>query len=511
MARQSSFAQETKPVTATRVWSGQQQNIFQWFEARKPIADPPATPIHLVVRARAGTGKTTTIIEGVNRAPESSILVCAFNKRIADELNTRITGAGEARTLHAVGYRAITAHWGRIAVASGTARADWLTNAVVPKETPAPIRRLISLIHTKGREMCPLQFGDKALTDLALFFDYVPDEGWSMWTLERCVTYAYDAMAYARDHEPTSAGGIDFADMIYLPLVHNILTPSYDLVVVDECQDMSAAQLTIAQRVSTGRICVIGDDRQAVYSWRGADSGSLDRLKRDLRAGELPLTLTYRCCQAVTRRAQGLVPDIIADPSNPEGVIDACTYDELLVQAQPGDFILSRLNAPLVALTLHLLKAGKRARMAGRDIGAGIQSVLRKLRVTAIGDLDALLDRWEAKTCARYAAYGQIALMDRCYDQADMIRSVAEGADNLSDLENRIAWLFSDDVEDGGQILCSSIHKAKGLEADRVFVLSESLYRRGTTPEEINLDYVATTRAKTHLTLVTGCPSLRKR
>jgi superfamily I DNA/RNA helicase len=179
--------------------------------------------------------------------------------------------------------------------------------------------------------------------------------------------------------------------------------------------------------------------------------------------------------------------------------------------AEPGDFILSRINAPLVAATLHLLKAKKRARMAGRDIQLGIRTVLNKLHASSIQDLGTKLSVWESKTCSRYAAYGQIGLMDRCHDQAGMIRAIAEEADDLADLQNRIDWLFSDAIEDGDQILCSSVHKAKGLESQRVWVLQESFYRRGLSQEENNCAYVACTRAISHLTYVTGVPSLQRR
>jgi DNA helicase-2/ATP-dependent DNA helicase PcrA len=63
--------------------------------------------------------------------------------------------------------------------------------------------------------------------------------------------------------------------MIYLPLAWNLTAKDYQLVVVDEAQDMTAAQLEIAQRVCNGRICVVGDDRQAIYGFRGATAVQL--------------------------------------------------------------------------------------------------------------------------------------------------------------------------------------------------------------------------------------------
>jgi superfamily I DNA/RNA helicase len=98
--------------------------------------------------------------------------------------------------------------------------------------------------------------------------------------------------------------GIDFTDMIFLPVANNWIRPQYDMVVVDEAQDMNTCQLAIAQGLARNRVVVVGDDRQAIYGFRGADSGSLDRLKDELKATELGLTTTYRCGRGIVALAQ---------------------------------------------------------------------------------------------------------------------------------------------------------------------------------------------------------------
>ena len=500
--------------TTSRVWSDQQQSIFDWFEKKAGNVGFPCNP-NLIVRARAGCGKTTTIIEGVNRAPEDFILVCAFNKRSAEELSTRITNPScEAKTLHSLGFTAIRRQWSRISVSKGTTRADFLTDQCA-KDAPKQIRKMISNLHTKVRDMgVPLTFGDVQRT--ALFFDLVPDDGWGTYDLTYVVNAAIGAAEHASRIEPRLDVGIDFADMIYLPLAWNLLTPDYHLVVVDEAQDMTMAQLTMAQRSCSGRICVVGDDRQAIYGFRGADSGSLDRLKHELSAVELPLVTTYRCAQSIVRKAQGLVPDIQAGSGNPEGIVDVLSLPEALQQVSGGQFILSRINAPLVSITLSLIRQKKRARMAGRDIGAGIRALLNKLtKGNTYQPIDTMLEAlqvWESKTVTRLANYGQLELVDRCHDQADTIRALAEDTDEqtVAGLISTLDWLFEDE-HDTTTIVCSSVHKAKGLEADRVYVLMESLYRRGVTDEERNIHYVATTRAKSHLTEVYEVPGLGQR
>lgn len=522
-ARPSGFTQAAALVedasATVRVWSTEQDAIFAWFsESGDQYQDDPLSAIgggHLLIDAVAGSGKTTTLIEGVARAPEQNPLVCAFNKRIADELTTRLSHTlATAKTLHSLGYGLIRRQWKGMPVAEESARADQLTGAVVAADTPVPIRRLVSKLHTKAREMCPLDWDEDTLTALALQFDCEPDEGWRQYNLAYVVERAAEALAHAATVVPTRAIGIDYADMVSLPLMWSLTSPEYDLVVVDEAQDMSAAQLELAQRVSSGRICLVGDRFQSLYSWRGADVGGMDRLKQTLRAAELPLSTTYRCATSIVARAQRLVPHIQARAGASEGQVSSAEYDQMLREATEGDFILSRLNAPLVSTTLALLRAGKRARMAGRDIGAGIITLITKrLKAHAgmsIGELEDRVARWERQQVQQYAERGLLNLVDQTYDQAGMIRALAEDTETTKGLLDKVYWLFTDVAEED-QITLSSVHKAKGLERDRVWLLQESLYRRGETQEERNIEYVGITRAKSDLRIVEGVPSLQGR
>ena len=484
--------------------SPQQQRIFDWFATT--VQSQP----NLVVRARAGTGKTTTIIEGIRRAPESNILLSAFNKRIADELNSRLSNPNaQAKTLHALGFAAVRENRQKVRVLSGSERADALTRAAFGRaDVPKDIFRLVSMLHTKVRELRPIGASTDVIEEVAYQFNFIPDEAWGkLWTLERVVAVVKAAVAQAA-HEPSfTGGGIDFADMIFLPLVNaGWLRPTYDLVVIDEAQDMSDSQLLMCRRVARGRLAVVGDDRQAIYGFRGADSTALDRMKRKLGALELPLTVTYRCGHSIVERAQRLVPDITAAPDNPQGTVNTVSFDAMMALVQPGDFVLSRLNAPLVAVTLNLLAQRKRAFMLGRDVGQGVLSVIKQLKLFKGASCDELLtaiDEWARKRTTKLAARGMVDLADRARDQADMIRALAATALDADDVAAQCNLLFQD-LTSGDAVMCSSVHKAKGLETERVWVLMDTLYRRGTSLEEENIHYVAVTRAKSELNLVSA-------
>lgn len=415
-----------------RTWSAQQDAIFGWFERGSG---------HLVVRARAGCGKTTTIVEGVNRAPERSILLCAFNKRIAEELTARVTNpAGRVQTLHSVGFAAVTRYWEGIRVCKNNERALTLTERVSGPRVPDAIKKLVTKLHTKGREIVPHALLASDLVDLAYAFECEPDEDWQAegWTVERVCEGAVRAMKLAASEKPL-ATGIDFADMIFLPVRNRWLTPRYDLVVVDEAQDMTVAQLEIARGVARGRICVVGDDRQAIYGFRGADAGSLDRLKGELEAAELGLTTTYRCGRTIVAEAATIVPDFAAGATNPEGSILGLAPSKLTDAAQLGDFVLSRANAPLVATAMSLLRAGKRTRVAGRDIGAGLRALVRKISKSArsVPEFLERLAGWEEREITRAIKAKREEKVEAIQDQADMLRNLADDAHNLAEIEGR--------------------------------------------------------------------------
>lgn len=490
----------------SRTWSPQQDAVFTWF------VDAYG---NLVVRARAGTGKTTTIVEAVKRwlqaNPGKTAILCAFNKRIADELTTRFAGCAnvEVETLHAIGYMIVRRYWEGIRVEDTrnrllVSRKDALTERVCGQAAPDAIKRLVSKLHTLGREIMPLALDGSDLVPLAEAFDCVPDEQWDAqgWTVERVAAYAVKAMDLAATEKPRT--GIDFADMIFLPIRNRWVNPVYDLVVVDEAQDMTTAQLALARGICKDRIAIVGDDRQAIYGFRGADAGSLDRLKDELHATELGLTTTYRCGRVIVDAAAQIVPDFTAAPGNADGVIRGLHTCKLAETAQPGDFVLSRTNAPLVETAMALLKQGKRTKVAGKDIGTGLLTLVKKLSGKA-RSVPEFLDRlagWQTREIARATkARADEKTIDAILDKAEMLRTMAEDAPNVAAIERRIADLFTDDgLGAAGVITCSSVHRAKGLEADRVFVLQDTL--KDTTIEEQNIRYVAITRARNELVWV---------
>jgi len=275
-------------------------------------------------------------------------------------------------------------------------------------------------------------------------------------------------------------------------------------VFVDETQDLNKAQLALVKRsVKTGGMVVaVGDDRQAIYRWRGADSNAMPNMVKELNAVVLPLSVTYRCGKSIVSLAQTLVPDYVAGENNSEGTINRnVTSDAMMKSVKVGDFVLSRTNAPLVRFCLQTLRAGIPANIQGKDIGAGLLALVNKSRATDINGLLEWLTAYQERETAKLVKSNKAEKVDELNDRVEVIRALCDGTDTIDALIVRMKSLFSDD-DDANKVVFSSVHRAKGLERDNVFVL-ENTFKPSASVEESNLAYVAWTRAKHTLSFVT--------
>lgn len=506
--------------------------------------EQPTASSHVIVVARAGTGKTTTLVEGLKyvKGMESDLTpspqqaavweemkkssgvktVCfvAFNKSIATELQQRVPEGCEAMTMHSMGFKAVQNQFGRVRVNSY--RVQDIISELLGRDIRELRKHKFELIKATERlvSLCKMNLIDsdcssQELWDLAsaydvdlngnssAVFDLVPR------VIERCKDVARD-------------GCIDFNDMIWIPVALNLNVFRYQLLLVDEAQDLNRCQQELACKAGQ-RLILCGDPKQAIYGFAGADSQSMSRMFDRLNQTEsgcieLPLTVTRRCGKAIVQAAQQYVPDFEAHESNGEGKISQALFPnqaddkrEGLYNPQDGDMCLCRVNAPLVSQCFRFLKAGRKATIQGRDVGQGLISTIKKMKATNIADLEAKLSDWFHSESQKESAKRNpnearlIALQDRY----DCLQAFTDGCSTIEEVIKRIEAIFVDDKDSPG-IRFSSIHKAKGLEAKSVFFLQPEgapiphpMAKSPTAREqEFNLIYVATTRAIEELVIV---------
>lgn len=487
---------------ATFTPSTYQQKVFDFIEKGQGNA---------VINAVAGSGKTTTLMEAIKRIPtDQSILLLAFNKSIVGELKERTAFYDnvDVKTLHSLGFSVL--------------------NSLKPRKIKGDkyVAFFNSGLHNGDfGPMRPLD-GDKMLTYKENVRDLINlvrvNKCGSKKDIEDVAFYhglflvdnEVNVVAHVVNWGWRKEDIVDFTDMLYWPVKKlGTLPKQYDWVFIDECQDLNTLQRELFLKCvkPEGRFLAVGDPRQAIYGFAGADASSFKKLTSLPNTVELPLSVCYRCDAGIVAKAKELVPQIEARDNAPEGTYneDACIDD-----VAEGDMVLCRLTAPLVQLCMEYIADGVKANIMGRDIGISLARMLSSTKKYLVWEaLEKLSDNVnkirvkvaESTKCTRAEADNH-STVQQYKDRLRALDILSEGCNTVDEAIDRIEKIFSEEA-DG--IILSTIHKSKGLEADRVFILApDKLYdpRSMGIPwkaeQEQNLVYVAYTRAKHYLGLI---------
>lgn len=233
---------------------------------------------------------------------------------------------------------------------------------------------------------------------------------------------------------------------------------------------------------------------QAIYGFRGADSSSMETLRSLFSAKELFLTTSFRCSRAVCENARWRAPDMNSPAWAVEGkveVLPGWTSEDI----PDGAAIICRNNAPLFALAIRLIRAGRYPELKGRDIIKGLVTTMKKLGKGTLTRDEALkaLAAWEAAEKLRQKDKHLVS------DRADCMRLFINETETLKQ-----AIAFAEGLgQQTGRLHLMTGHGSKGLEYDHVFFLDQHLIDRKRGQDE-NVEYVIITRAKMTLTYITS-------
>ncbi len=466
---------------------------------------------NVIIEAVAGAGKTSTIVEALKRIPTTEkVVFLAFNASIAKELQRRVPPHVEARTLNSLGNAAWNAHLAATGCQRSRVDADKLSSIFFRLQDEGEISSRDKTLMSATVKLCRIMKSSgirqptaSHITDAIDHFDVDMEDGPDIEN--RVIDLVQTIMGKSFATKLV----IDFDDQLFMPVVYDVECPKYDRIFVDESQDLSPLQHELLRRSlrKGGQLVAVGDPRQAIYAFRGADSNSMNNLSKTFGCMSLPLHVSYRCPQAIVREAQRIVSHIQAHPEAPEGLVDRTVLAVDKADFRAGDLIVSRTTAPMVSLAFSLIRDGKAATVLGRDIGAGLTSLAKKLKATSVSDLEARVELWrtteiEKLTCSQRVV--SEAKVQMVHDKADTLLAICEGARTINDVLMRIQMMFSSDRNEE-KITLSTVHKAKGLEADRVWILNPELMPHPMAKldwqreQEFNLLYVAITRAKSEL------------
>ena len=231
----------------------------KWSDYQKAIFDEVAFGTgNVQVDSLAGSGKTSSIVESFYHLPQGkTALMVAFNKSTQLELDRRAPESVLVSTLHSLGFKACLKSFPRMSRQVAQDKAEGYIKAAVGDEREdfdlrTNLKQMVSLckayLAEKPEEMDEIM--DRHGIDSV---DRSREEfiGITIGVLNAC----------KRD-----TSKVDFDDMVWLPVVHNLHLNKYDVVFCDESQDLNKCQIELALRCidPNGRIISVGDVNQCV-------------------------------------------------------------------------------------------------------------------------------------------------------------------------------------------------------------------------------------------------------
>ncbi|WP_022871186.1 ATP-dependent DNA helicase UvrD2 [Yaniella halotolerans] len=525
------------------------------------------------ILAGAGTGKTRAITHRIAYGVATgvynpyNVLAVTFTARAAAEMRARLRDLGahgvQAKTFHAAALAQLQYFWQQAIGGDVPRLVEYKTHLIMEaaqrlrmSTDKATIRDLAGEIEwAKFNMLTPQTYQQQGA-------HRTMPAGWDLVAVTR-LFQGYEDLKSDR-------ALIDFEDVLLIlvgilesePRIAATVRNQYRVFLVDEFQDVSPLQYRLLKAWLGDRddLCVVGDTSQTIYSFTGATSDYLldfgqqfpnatqIKLIRDYRSTPQIVDLANRLLQERTKSDRPSLPrwpeplELLSQrETGPEPVFAECSHDqveaewvtgqikELLAAGHKGSdiAILFRTNAQSAAFEQQFSDAGISYQVRGaerffnrREVRDGIlqlraaaksadgiagtaviprmKDVLASLGYTAQAPQQsgAVRERWESLNAIVNLAQD---LVEARGDQVTLDVVVAE-------LDERASHQHAP-VMDG--VSLASIHSAKGLEWDTVFLVgvTEGLMPISFATEDKNVDeerrlfYVGITRAKTRLYL----------
>jgi DNA helicase-2/ATP-dependent DNA helicase PcrA len=509
-----------------------------------------APPAPLVVVAGAGSGKTTTLTRRIayqvlrgDVAPEN-VLAVTHTTKAAAEVRERLSrldpalGAVTCMTVHAAAWKVLR----QFAVEAGFAA------------TPTLVSSTLSLVRTALRRVGKATVESTDVVDTAAEFEWAGAWGLSPEAYQAAASKAGrnppfslgDTAAVFAEYRAVKAEGnvVDFADVLAHAtalLGDSVVGPRvravWQAVVVDEFQDTDQAQARFLAAIRAGRplFVAVGDPRQTIYSFKGADPSLLRDAMREPGATVVHLATSWRCSTAVLSWANAVIggtygPKLVSPRSGPDPVVRIARDEDDEVEAVLNQVrawrtkgvrldemaVLYRFNASAARLESAFADAGIAYQVLGAARFLDRPEVLEVLRwFGAEARLDGEQDGMELLRTATHRAGFDPDIPPASQGAArarwESMRALLEMGEHCADLSAAgmlDEFLAKSRTGTSFGVSLATIHAAKGLEWRAVVVVGLA---EGTLPssyassaveieEERRLCYVAFTRAAELLT-----------
>lgn len=580
------------------------------------------TDKNILVDAKAGSGKTSTLIlisEAIQKQGNKCLFL-AFNKHIVEELKGKMdTTDCAVKTIHSLGYSYLRSFLYRQygqhykmdldenklrEIVKHKFEEDGYQQSVIEHNIDKTGTELKDFIRTLISETCHLiNFCRFHMTN------YHEQDKVRRLALSCCRTIIEENIGF--DNYPTLVESVidklkndfenpeiidglptykvDFTDMIYFPVYYKMIPPwsireYLDYVLIDECQDLSELQQEFLKTLgNNSRFIFVGDEKQAIYGFAGADTKSIFKLTQRYDLEQLPLNICYRCPKKVIKLVQQeVLPTIEYNKERPDvGEVHYIERSEIIKNLEKNDVIITRRNSDLLRLFIDLsVKKKIQVRLLNKDLVNNVTNNLTRIVNSYIEkynkglNIEKELFEWMAekgipkqvlkqtnldkdvedkiiqlmkdrknksitkqkhtvdyliKCMTEYKTQGNYNQKNMETGELDELTAYYHIIESFIDMfKQKVNALTVKDLitfienflslnENKEVPTLSTIHKMKGGEADNIFIYDYPRFpykynnmSEDDQQQEVNLQYVALTRAKKKLYLVLTVPTERE-
>lgn len=503
-----------------------QKRVIEWLQADSDSRDA-------VVNSVAGSGKSTLLKLAADAISMSNVkiqdcLVLVFNKKNKTALVKKLDSRWQysISTVHSAGYQVLKKYLGvrRLEVEESKYRQlaktlDWFNGSDPKQAKVVSLSDFLKLFEFARLTLSPLT--PQALSSLISHFALDIDKQ-HLAQISQRIDYLFKVGMDAAASEAV----IDHTDMLWLPVVWQVnQTPGFKFaqrVMVDEAQDMSRLQLEFVLSLAHERakMLFVGDPAQSINGFCGADTDSFSNIQTRPQAQEFTLPVCYRCPKTHIELINKLCPEIPIVPRDNASlgsikvIKEWDLWDETKdSQIKPGDLVIARCSSSLIDLHLKMIVRGIPCNLVGSSLQQDLLNLLEDIAEQTGFEYQKLTEFAQTYLKFKQSIYEQndngAILLLQLNDQIKAVEAIYNHfqSKSLAELASSIKQLFGS--EDDEAVLLSTIHRAKGMESERVYIaepltlplLWES-QKQWQEQQEQNLLYVALSRSTKDLFLI---------
>lgn len=455
--------------------------------------------------ASPGSGKSTTIKWAMTLEKRKKSAMLAFSKAIITEIEPDCPPWLDVKTAHSFGYGSLAKKFGRLFVSKNKVMSIY--QEMFPNLNPDNASNTKDKMARMSAMYDTIKIIDLLRATLTDETDIIAVQSLAnQFNIDLSIEDVMPLLRPMFVEMLNKNNVIDFTDMMWMPIRLDLEIPQYDMMYVDERQDLNNLMMTYVQRMTKERIMTVGDQNQSIFGFSGADTQATERLVNMFPGQCSPLNVCYRCATDIVELAKTIYDKIEPFSKNPRGEVS--NRDEIDYDMPDNSMILSRRNANLIKPCFEMLKLGRKAIIKGKDIGEGLVKLINQLKATSVFDLDDKLDSHLSNRIEKLLKESKprASAIEQVTDQVECIKIITKECGSVNEVLDRINLIF-DEKKTG--IVCSSIHRSKGLEAEHVSIVDYNRIRLNTDKmtdddhiQEKNLHFVAVTRAIKSLHLI---------